>query len=212
MATNEGAKNSRQLKGLKWKTQKALDGEGKDPLVGFDEDGNRIVNLGKDASVFSEGSDGSTVEVEGGQIKTTGAQGGENIITPISEAVSSTQITEGLIIEGSQLGSSGSKSKVAIQTTKLESGDNRIVLSIMPEGTDYSGDKFYASMSIGVGGGLTADGLPVDVAIETQSEGGVLYDAILAPSPFTIQEAGTYTLQLVVTDDITYDYKWVKVS
>lgn len=68
MATVEKAENSRQLKGLKFKTQKALDGDGKDSLITEDSKGKTIVNLGTDKELFSEGKDGDELTIKEGKI------------------------------------------------------------------------------------------------------------------------------------------------
>lgn len=89
---SENATNSRQLKGLKFKTQKALDGEGKDSLITEGEDGKTIVNLGTSKELFSEGKDGEELTIKEGKI--TNGEGKEKYVTTDTnqEIVSEDQI------------------------------------------------------------------------------------------------------------------------
>lgn len=80
MATIEKATDSRQLKGLKFKTQKALDGDGKDSLITEDSEGKTIVNLGTEKELFSEGKNGDELTIKEGKI--VGANGQEKYAKP----------------------------------------------------------------------------------------------------------------------------------
>lgn len=89
MANEEEARNGRQLKGLKWKTQKALDGEGKDSLITESDEGKTIVNLGTDKELFSEGSDGKTAEIRAGDFVVTDANGQETVLSGVANSLKS---------------------------------------------------------------------------------------------------------------------------